>query len=176
MTKLAALAMIAVLGVGVGVAQTSPAAQAGATDSQTLKDILMEMRTMHNDVRLSQSSQILLAEMLMQRVTVDKALGKRDDLRNRVSQIQSTERSIATQIAQDEDNLKALTMDQVQSKRITDQENMMKSQAANFKTQETDAANMLLDADTALRKEQEALDNIQSQLDAVIKQLQPAGR
>ena len=34
----------------------------------------------------------------------------------------------------------------------------------------------LLDADTALRKEQDALDNIQAQLDAVVKQLQPAAR
>ena len=86
---------------------------------------------------------------------------KRDDLRNRVSQIQSNEKNFAAQIAQMEDTAKP-TIDAVQLKRITDQEPVMKANLVNFKTQEQDQANALLDADTALRREQEALDNIQA--------------
>ena len=75
MTKLGVVAavVLAVLGCGVGLGQTQ--------DSETLQAILTEMRGMHNDVRLSQTTQILLAEMLMQRGVVDKAMQKRDDLR-----------------------------------------------------------------------------------------------
>jgi hypothetical protein len=174
MTKLgvvAALAALGVLGCGVGLGQTPT-----QTDSQTLQAILVEMRGMHNDVRLSQSSQILLAEMLMQHAVVDKAMEKRDDARNRASQLQTNEKNFAAQIAQDEDNAKSMTLDEVRQKQLADQETMLKAQLANFKSQEQDLANAALDADAALRKEQDALDNIQAQLDAVVKQLQPSGK
>src|ERR1035441_859223 len=99
MKKLVALAVVGVLWCGVGLGQTPT-----QTDSQTLQAILVEMRALHNDVRLGQTTQILLTEMEVQRGVVDKALDKRDSARSRVSQLQSTEKNFAAQIAQNDDN------------------------------------------------------------------------
>src|ERR1039458_4872057 len=106
MKKLAAAVVAGVLGCGVGFGQTPT-----QTDSQTLQAILVEMRALHNDVRLGTTTQILLTEMEVQRGVVDKALEKRDNARSRVSQLQSTEKNFAAQIAQNEENAKTMTLE-----------------------------------------------------------------
>jgi hypothetical protein len=162
MKKLAALVVVG-LGCGVGWGQ------AAQTDSQTLQAILVEMRGIHNDVRLSQTTQILLTEMEVERGAVDKALEKRDNARSRVSMMQMSEKSFAAQM---EENAKT-TIDPVQQKRLADQLQNMKGNEVNVKGQEDDAASALQDAESALRKEQETLGGIQAQLDEVVKKLQP---
>lgn len=170
--KLAAAVLMGALGVGAGLGQTSAA---GMTDSQTLQAILVEMRGIHNDVRLSQTTQILLTELEVQHGAVDKAMEKRDNARNRVSQLQMNEKNFTAQIAQDEDNAKT-TIDPAQQKRIADQEQNMKMNLASMKGQEQDSANALQDAESALRKEQDTLQGIQDQLNDVVKQLQPVAK
>jgi hypothetical protein len=145
------------------------------TDSQTLQAILVEMRGIHNDVRLSQTTQILLTEMEVQRGVVDKATEKRDNARGRVTQLQTQQKTGAAQIPRLEESAKA-TIDPVQQKRIADQIDNMKTTMELFKNQEPDAENALTDAENALRKDQETLSGIQGELDAVVKQLQPAGK
>lgn len=166
MKHVVCFALLAIFGVLPGVAQSQ--------DTETLRDILSEVRALHNDVRLSQMTQILLTEMEVQRGVVDKATQKRDDAKNRVSQLQMNEKSFATQIAQDEESAKTMTLDPVRQKQLDAQEQMLKSNIVNFKSQEDDAASALLDADSALRKEQAALQSIQDRLDDVVKKLQPA--
>jgi hypothetical protein len=151
-----------------GLAQTTSA------DTETLRDILTEIRALHNDVRLSQTTQILLAEMEVQRGAVDKAMEKRDNAKARVTNLQMNEKNFATQIAQDEENAKSMTLDPVRQKQLDAQAQMMKANMANFKSQEDDAASALMDAETALRKEQSTLQSIQDRLDDVVKKLQPA--
>jgi len=157
----------------LGILCTLPGSgQAPQTDSQTLQAILVEMRGIHNDVRLGQTTQILLTEMEVQRGVVDKAVEKRDGQRNRVSQLQLNEKNFAVQIEQDDENLKT-TLDPVLQKRLADQQQNLKQNMANFKTQEQDAASALQDAESTLRKEQETLSGIQDQLNEVVKKLQP---
>src|ERR1035437_11104456 len=86
------------------------------------------MRALHNDVRLGTTTQILLTEMEVQRGVVDKAREKRDNARSRVSQLQSTEKNFAAQIAQNDENAKSMTLDPVQQKRIADQVQMLRSE------------------------------------------------
>jgi hypothetical protein len=50
---------------------------------------------------------------------------------------------------------------------------MLKSNMATFKSQEDDATNVLQDAESQLRKEQDVLSGIQALLDEVVKKLQP---
>jgi len=133
------------------------------------------MRGIHNDVRLGQTTQILLTEMEVQRGVVDKAVEKRDGQRNRVSQLQLNEKNFAVQIEQDDENLKT-TLDPVLQKRLADQQQNLKQNMANFKTQEQDAASALQDAESTLRKEQETLSGIQDQLNEVVKKLQPVDK
>ena len=157
----------------LGILCTLPGSgQAPQTDSQTLQAILVEMRGIHNDVRLGQTTQILLTEMEVQRGVVDKAVEKRYGQRNRVSQLQLNEKNFAVQIEQDDENLKT-TLDPVLQKRLADQQQNLKQNMANFKTQEQDAASALQDSESTLRKEQETLSGIQDQLNEVVKKLQP---
>ncbi len=149
--------------------------QASAQDSETLQAILVEMRSLHNDVRLSQTTQILLTELEVQQTQVNRAMQKRDDAKNRVTQLQDNEKNMSAQLARFTDAASATT-DPQQQKQIAQTLDSFKMQLANFKTQEQDRANDLQDADTALRREQDTLAGIQDQLNAVVKKLQPANQ
>ena len=147
--------------------------QANQTDSQTLQALLVEVREIHNDVRLSESTQILLAELQLQQSAVTRAMQRRDDMRTRVAQIQEQERMMAAQIAQFEGR-DSSTIDTAQKKQLAQMQDQFKAQVANLKAQEPERANDLADAENSLRKEQSALDSIQGQLDDVMKKLRPA--
>jgi len=168
MKHAATFVLLAVFGILPGFAQTPT-----QTDSQTLQAILTEMRALQNDVRLGATTQILLTEMELQRGVVDKAQEKRDSARSRVSQLQMNEKNFAAQLSQFEDAAKT-TMDPVRQKQLADQQQNLKTTMANFKSQEDDATNASLDADSALRREQDTLSGIQEQLNEVVKKLQPA--
>jgi hypothetical protein len=144
-------------------------------DRQTLQQILTELRGIHNDVRLGQTSQILLTEMQMQHDVVSRARQKRDDLSNGLTQMQVQQKNFAVQLAQIDDAVTA-ELDPARKKQLTDQENQFKAMIASMKTQEDKNADELHDAEAQLSKEQDTLDNIQAQLDAVVKLLQPAGK
>ena len=100
MGHIATLALLGLLGVVPVVGQQ---AQPAMTDSQTLQAILVEMRGLHNDVRLSQTTQILLTELEVQQTSVNRAMQKRDDMRNRLSQTQANEKNMTQQLARYDD-------------------------------------------------------------------------
>ena len=178
MKHIAALVLLVGLGVRPGLGQAAQATEpvrAAQADSATLTAILAEVRGIHNDVRLSETTQILLTEMEVQRGVVDKAQEKRDDAKNRVSQVQEQERAMATQAARFEDSANA-TIDPVQKKQMTQMVDQMKQQLTLLKAQEVDHANDLQDAETALRKEQDTLSGIQDELNDVVRKLQPAAK
>ena len=166
MSKLATFALLGVLGTLPCVGQMSPG------DSQTLKDLLSEVRSLHNDVRLSQTTQILLTEMEMQQGVVTRAMQKRDDARSRLSQIQAQQKNMTDQMARFEDRA-STTIDPTQKKQLADMQDNFKTNLVNLKSQEQDRSNELLDAEGALKKEQENLAAIQGQLDDVVRKLQP---
>ena len=167
MKHVAALALLGILSVLPALGQSTQ------TDSQTLQAILVEIRGLHNDARLGQTSQILLAEMLMQQTVVNRALEKRDNLKSSVEQVQNQEKATTSQIAQFEERANA-TIDPAQKKQMTQIEDQIKSQLASLKSQEKDRANDLAEAESRLTKEQDPLSSIQDQLNAVVKKLQPA--
>ena len=167
MVRTAALFLFATATVLPGFAQTS------SNDSQTLDAILAELRSMHNDVRLGQTTQILLTELVVQRNAVDRATQRRDDLRQRLTQVQSSEKNLTQQQAQLEDQL-SKTIDPALLKRYGDTQNQIKAALLSQAQQEKDWSNDLIDAENALRKEQDTLQGIQDQLSGVIRKLQPA--
>ena len=165
----AAFALLAVFSVVPCFGQANP------SDSQTLKDILTEIRGLHNDVRLSQTTQILLTELEVQQTAVTRAMQKRDDLKTRVSQLQTNQKNFASQIAQIQERADA-TIDPVQKKQFAQMQEQLTGNLANFKSQEADASNDLAGAESALRKEQDTLENIQGRLDEVVSKLQPVSQ
>ena len=80
---------------------------------------------------------------------------------------------MVAQIAQFEGR-ESSTIDTAQKKQMAQMQEQFKAQVANLKAQEPERANELEDGENALRKEQTTLDNIQGQLDDVMKKLQPA--
>ena len=148
-------------------------AQTTTNDSQTLDAILAELRSMHNDVRLGQTTQILLTELELQENAVTRATQRRDDLRSRLTNVQSNEKNMALQQAQLEDQIPK-TIDPVQLKRMGDTLNQVKAQLTAQAQQEKDWQNNLIDAENALHKEQDTLQSIQDQLSGIIRKLQPA--
>jgi chromosome segregation ATPase len=163
MRRLAAVVMMAMLSSGTLRAQ----------DSDILQSILSELRSMHNDVRLGQTTQILLTELELQQTQVNRAMQKRDDARNRLTQVQDNQKNMVTQIARFNDNVDSIT-DPQQKKNMAQTLDMFKQQLANFKTQEQDRSNEVQETESALHKEQDTLEGIQEQLNAVVKKLQPA--
>ncbi len=164
------IATLAVLGILSGVPCLG---QTGQSDSQTLQAILVELRGMHNDIRLSQTTQILLAEMQLQQTVVNRAQQKRDELRTTISQLQNQEKNMTEQLAQFDERSRT-ELDPAQKQQLAQVAVQFKSQIATMKAQEPDRANELADAESRLVKEQDALNNIQDQLNAVVKKLQPA--
>jgi uncharacterized phage infection (PIP) family protein YhgE len=165
-------AMLGVLAIFSALSGFSQTSQPNASDSQTLKEILIEIRGLHNDVRLSQTSQILLAELEVQQTAVNRAIQRRDDAKTKLAQVQTNQKNIATQLARFEENA-AATSDPVQKKQLTQMQDQFTANLATLKNQEPDAANDLQQAEIALRKEQDTLQGIQGQLDDVIKRLEP---
>jgi hypothetical protein len=160
----AMVVLLGVLGVGTALGQSQ--------DSETLQAILTEIRGLHNDVRLSETTQILLTELEVQQTAVNRAMQKRDEAKTKLSQLQDNEKNTAAQLARFTDSVSTTTDPQLLKQLTTLQDNF-KSQLAGMKAQEPDRGNDLLDADNALRKEQDTLAGIQEQLDAVVKKLQP---
>lgn len=167
MIRTAALLVVAVCAVPPAFGQITP------SDSQTLQAILAELRSMHNDVRLGQTTQILLTELEVQQNAVTRATQRRDDVRNRLTSLQANVKNLNQQLAQLEDQIPK-TIDPVQLKRLTDTQNQAKSMLASQTEQEKQFGNDLIDDENALRKEQETLQGIQDQLSSIIRRLQPA--
>jgi hypothetical protein len=166
MRKIAAFALFAIVGVLPGLAQSGP------SDSQALQGILTEMRSIHNDLRLGTSSQILLTELQLQQGAVDHAMQRRDDAQSKLSEVQNNQKNVAMQIANVEANATA-NPESPQAKQMQQFKENMKIQIENMKTEETQRNSELLDADGVLRKAQLTMDGIREQLDAVVKRLQP---
>jgi hypothetical protein len=146
--------------------------QASQTDSQTLQAILIELRGIHNDVRLSQTTQILLAELEIQQAAVNRAVQRRDELRAIISQVQNQIKFITGELAQFEEKSSS-TIDPEQKKQIAQGQEQRKSTLAMLKNQEQDRSNELQEAESRSGKEQDILNGIQDQLNDVVKKLQP---
>jgi hypothetical protein len=159
----------------LGIFSVLPAvAQSAQTDSQTLESILVELRSIHEDVRLSQASQILLAELQIAQAAVEKATGRRDDQKMRMTQAQANQKNLSSQLARMEDSSSSTTtLDPVQKKRIADTQDNLKTMLAQQQIEEQARSSDLTDAENALRKAQEALNGVQNQLNDVMKKLQP---
>ena len=167
MKKIACCALVGFLCAMPCLGQSSPA------DSETLKAILVEIRGLHNDVRLSETTQILLTELEVQQTVVNKAQSRCDDARNTLSQIRSQQKNLTVQLARFEEDA-APMMDGEQKKRLTDMQANFKSSLVALKSQEQDRSNELMDAESALKKQQDTLSGVQDQLNDVVKKLQPA--
>jgi chromosome segregation ATPase len=158
---------------GVALLTLPGLAQVSQSDPQTLNEILAEVRAIHADVRLSETTQILLAELQLQQSAVNAAIQHRDASHTSLTQMQAQEKAISAEIARIDDPDSELQLDPVRKNQLAEQSAAYKARMPTLKTQEEQLANDLQDAESRVTSEQMKLSRIQSQLDDAVKKLQP---
>ncbi len=160
------LAVLAVLALSV----TMPAfSQASQSDSQTVQAILFELRGIHNDMRLTAMSQILLTELQVQQTVVNAATERVNGRRLELSDLQVGENQQSTDLA----GLQELLGEEKDPDRAKIQIDQLKAVMATFKAKEAGLGTNLQTAESQLRSAQDTLDDIQRRLDETLKKLQP---
>lgn len=167
----------AVLAVIVyGSLPISGLAQANPSDAPTLQNILQELKAIHEDLRVNESSEILLTEWQLQQAQVNVATERRNNLRGELTEIQNQEAQNKSAAARIEDALAAPTLEANRKSQLLDRQQETKAQLGSLKGNEETVSNNLVDAEAKLREEQNKLDEIQGQLDAIMQQLRSRPR
>ena len=143
------------------------------TDSQTLREILLELRAIHDDMRVTETTQILVAELEMQQSAVSRATESVDTARAKLNDIHRDQKQVAGELQQAEDLLdKATNADERDG--ISAAIERHKSNIAALKTAERDLSSSLQDMERRLQSAQDKLADIESELNAAISRLGPA--
>jgi chromosome segregation ATPase len=146
--------------------------QTGETDAQTLRAILAELRALHNDVRLTAVSQILLTELESQQTVVNAATERLNSARLQLSNMQLDEKRQAADLSHVEDQARATT-DSQQKTAMGEEADRLRAGLAGLKVREEAASSGLDEAERQLGSAQDTLDGIQRDLDATVKRLRP---
>src|SRR3984893_15527393 len=76
------------------------------SDSQTMREILTEIRGIHEDMRVTETTQILLTEFEMQQSVVNRATEKVDSTRTKLLEIQRDQKLVTSDLERAEDHLR----------------------------------------------------------------------
>lgn len=119
-------------------------AQGRDADSQTLHEILSELRAIHEDMRVTETTQLLVAELEMQQGVVTRALEGADAARAKVRDIRLDQKRLAAEIEQGEEQKdKATNLDEKNA--ITQENDRRKANLDNLKSIEREANSALQD-------------------------------
>ena len=151
---------------------SSPSFGQTKPDSQTLQQILDELRAIHRDIRANSTTQLLLAEMQLAQTTLDRATQTRDTLRSEVTRLQADDKAAQAEIARTEESL-GKTMDAAQKTQLLDRLDHLKEGSTRITATEHGESEQLQDVESRVRTAQSDLDNIQSQLSELVTKLGP---
>lgn len=148
------------------------AGQTPDSDSQTLHQILVELRAIHEDMRVNETTQLLVAELEMQQGVVSRATQDADNARTRLNEIHLDQKQVATELDRAEDQLeKAANPDERNA--VAQDIERHKSHLATTKTAERDWTATLQDMQQRLQIAQDKLASIESELNSAIARLGP---
>ena len=147
-------------------------AQNRDTDSQTLREILGELRSIHEDTRVTETTQLLVAELEMQQGVVNRATESADNARAKLNGIHSDQKRLASEIAHAEEQIDKAT--DTDFKNALAQENdRRKANVDTLKTIEQEASTTSQEMDQRLQNAQDKLTSIEDELDAAVAKLGP---
>jgi chromosome segregation ATPase len=141
-------------------------------DSQTLRDILTELRAIHNDIRINETTQLLVAELQLQQNVVNRATENTDNARSKLDGIHRDQKSIAIDLQHNQEMLDKSTSED-EKKGISEAIERTKSNGAALKAVEHDLNTELVDKQQRLETAQTKLDEIENELKTAISRLQP---
>jgi hypothetical protein len=150
-------------------------AQNRESDSQTLREILVEIQAIHDDMRVTQRTQIVLTEYEMQQSVVNHATENVDNARAKLVDIQRDEKLIASDVGHAEDQLSEAS-DPDEKKHIAEVIERDKANIAAAKIEERERTTTLQQMEERLQTAQDSLDNIQNELNAIISRLRPSAK
>jgi chromosome segregation ATPase len=151
-------------------------AQTGPSESETLQALLSEVRSMHRDFDLTlqrmQAGQILLSRLQAQQKQLNRANDRMDESRVKLSQVQADEKHAADDLAKFEDELDSAT-DPAKKPELTEIRDHFKASVAALHITEGERVTAETDAEQQLRREQESFDDLNTQLNEIMRQIQP---
>jgi chromosome segregation ATPase len=137
------------------------------SDSQTLREILTEIRGIHEDVRVTESSQILLTELQMQQGVVNRATENVDSARSKLLDIQRDQKLVASELEHAEDQLsKASETDE--KNHFAAEIERLKANIAALKVEESGCTTTLQQMEQRLQTAQGSLEDIEKELNEII--------
>lgn len=165
--NLVSVAILWLAVVGVGVAQTQD------SDSQTLRQILAELRALHEDMRVTETTQLLVAEFETQQSVVNRATENVDNARSKLNENRLDQKQLAADLERTQDQLDKATNEDERNG-LAQSIDQHKSNLAVLKTVERDLTANLQEIEQRLQNAQDRLDTIESDLNAAILRLSPA--
>jgi len=145
------------------------------SDSQTLRQILAEIRGIHEDVRVTESTQILLTELEMQQSVVNRATENADNARSKLLDLQRDQKLVAGELEHAEDSLSQASKPEEQ-KHLSDEVERLKGNIAALKIEESSRATTLQEMEQRLQTAQDRLQDIQKELDEIIARVRPSSK
>jgi chromosome segregation ATPase len=142
------------------------------SDSQTLRQILVEIRGIHEDVRLTESTQILLTELEMQQGVVNRATENADNARSKLVDLQRDQKLTASELEHAEENLSRASKPDEQEHFAVEVERL-KGNVAALKIEESGRAANLQQMEQRLQTAQDSLQDIEKELNEIISRVRP---
>ena len=144
-------------------------------NSQTLQEILTELKAIHDDMRVTESTQILLAELEMQQAVVNRATENVDAARSKLLDLQRDQKLFAYELARAEERLDKSTNED-EKKSLTEEIERHKGNAAALKLEEQRRMTTLQEMEERLKTAQDSIESINRELSAIIARFQPSGK
>ena len=145
------------------------------SDSQTLRQILVEIRGIHEEVRVTESTQILLTELEMQQSVVNRDTENADNARSKLLDIQRDEKLSASDLERAEDDLSQASKPDEQ-KHFADEVERLKGNIAALKIEESGRATTSQEVDQRLQAAQDSLQDIEKELKDIVARVRPGSK
>lgn len=149
--------------------------QSPDSDSQTLRAILAELRAMHEDIRVTETTQVLVAELQMQQGVVNRATESADNAREKFNNVHRQQQQIAAELERTQDRLDNATSSE-QKSALSQRIEQFKSTIDLLKNSERDSNANLQDMQQRLQNAQDKLANIEAELSSVVSRLAPQSK
>ena len=163
------IAILCLMATAAGHAQNQD------TDAQTLKAILVELRAIHQDMQVTETTQLLVAELQMQQGVVTRTTETADNARDRLNNVRNARQQLTTNIEHLQDRLDNTTNADDKAS-LSRQIESLKSNVDSLKNSERDSDAKLQDMQQRLRDAQDKLAGIEAELNAAIGRLAPVSK
>jgi predicted oxidoreductase len=140
-----------------------------------MREILTEIRGIHEDMRVTETTQILLTEFEMQQSVVSRGTENVDNARARLLDIQRDQKLVRNELQLAEDHLSQAS-DADERKHIGEEIERHKGNIAALKIEEGGRTTTLQQMEQRLQTAQDGLEEIEKELNAIIARLHPSGK